>query len=71
MNKAVHRRIVALEGRHERSQVVGCEMCRVWSGMVLRDDDGNTSRPERCPDCGRVVPIWHELHLVGIPLDVV
>jgi hypothetical protein len=66
MNKAMRTRIVALETTVVRS----CGTCHFWNGSVLRDDEGHRSRPERCPDCGRVVPIWHELHLVGIPLDL-
>jgi predicted RNA-binding Zn-ribbon protein involved in translation (DUF1610 family) len=66
MNRGVHKRIRALEA----VTVVSCPTCRFWNGSVLRDDEGHRSRAERCPDCGRVVPIWHELHLVGIPLDL-
>jgi len=39
--------------------------------MALIDDDGNMDRPEHCPDCGRLVPITHLLHVVGMPLDAV
>jgi hypothetical protein len=67
MNRTLKTRLVTLEA----ARVGGCPTCRTWSGMVLRDDDGNRSRPECCPECGRLVPIWHELHLVGIPLDCV
>ncbi len=48
---------------------VGCGVCRTWCHVVLRDDDGNRDRPERCPGCGRVVPIRLLLHIVGVPLD--
>lgn len=47
----------------------GRATCRGWCGTVLVDDDGNRGRPERCPDCGRLVRIRVLLHLVGIPLD--
>ncbi|MDP9355237.1 MAG: hypothetical protein M3R02_08135 [Chloroflexota bacterium] len=48
---------------------VGCGVCRTWWEVVLRDDEGNRDRPERCPGCGRVVPIRLLLHIVGVPLD--
>jgi hypothetical protein len=38
---------------------------------VLGDDQGARSRPERCPDCGRVVPIRHVVVIAGVPLDAV
>ena len=66
MNKILKRRIADLEFL----TVVGCESCRFWHDTVLRDDEGNRSRPESCPDCGRYVAITHELHIVGIPLDL-
>ena len=66
MNKTLRRRI----DRLHVDVVIDCDTCRSWCGTVLRDDDGESSRPESCPDCGRVVPIYRELHIVGIPLDV-
>jgi len=37
--------------------------------VVLGDDSGRRSRPERCPDCGRAVPI-DVLHIVhGVSID--
>jgi hypothetical protein len=33
------------------------------------DDAGRQDRPERCPACGRLVPITTTLHLVGVDLD--
>ena len=47
----------------------GCPNCATWWGVVLGDDSGRRSRPEQCPDCGRVVPI-DVLHLVvGVSID--
>lgn len=47
----------------------GCAACRTWWGTVLIDDFGATTRPERCPSCGRLVTIRTVVHLVGIHLD--
>ena len=66
MNKSVHRRLTTLQA----TVASGCETCRTWYGTVLRDDAGNRSRPESCPQCGRVVAITHDLHIIGVPLDV-
>jgi len=63
--KTVATRLVALE----RLVPVGCATCRSWAEIVLGDEDGVRSRPERCPDCGRVVPIRHVVVIVGVPLD--
>lgn len=49
----------------------GCAACRDWWDTVLVDADGDTQRPERCPGCGRLVPIRTTVHVVGIPLDAV
>lgn len=47
----------------------GCALCRTWSPIVLADDDGRDDRPERCPCCGRVVPIRQRVVIVGVPLE--
>lgn len=47
----------------------GCDTCCWWWDTVLIDDDGNTQRPERCPDCGRLVPFRATVHIVGVALD--
>jgi len=47
----------------------GCGACRSWWDTVLIDDWGATQRPERCPTCGRMVPIRTTVHIVGVPLD--
>ena len=47
----------------------GCQECRLWWDTVLVDDFGATVRPERCPGCGRLVPIRTVVHLVGVHLD--
>ncbi len=49
----------------------GCSICRDWWDTVLVDDDGTSQRPERCPQCGRLVPIRTLVHLVGVRLDLV
>jgi hypothetical protein len=64
--KKVATRLVILE----RLVPVGCPICRLWMGTVLGDEDGTRSRPERCPDCGRVVPIRHVIVIVGVPFAV-
>ncbi len=47
---------------------VGCPTCAGWLGVV-GDDSGWRSRPEQCPECGRVVPI-EVLHVVhGVSID--
>jgi hypothetical protein len=47
----------------------GCSMCRRWDGSVVGDDTGKRSRPEVCPDCGRVVPVRMLAIVVGKDLD--
>lgn len=49
----------------------GCGECRGWCGTVLVGDAGATQRLERCPSCGRLVPIRTLIHIVGVPLDAV
>jgi hypothetical protein len=60
-------RLVALE----RQIPIGCPTCRWWMEIVLGDDTGARSRPERCPECGRLVPIRHVIVIGGVPLDAV
>jgi hypothetical protein len=55
----------------ERLVPVGCPICRFWMEIVLGDDMGNRSRPERCPECGRLVPIRQTVVIGGVPLDAV
>ena len=43
----------------------GCQTCAAWWWVALGDDAGRRSRPEQCPDYGRVVPI-ELLHVVGV-----
>ncbi len=45
---------------------VGCATCRDWHAVVLVGEDGLT-RPEKCPDCGRVVPVRERVY-VGVRL---
>jgi len=53
----------------EARQPVRCPTCRRWDGMVLQDESGARTRPERCPECGRLVPVWVRVCLVGVPID--
>lgn len=61
------KRLAALEARTP----VGCPICRRWDGLVLADDAGTHSRPERCPGCGRLVPVRCVVVVVGVPLEAV
>ena len=56
-------------GRLEARTPAGCATCHDWYGLVLGDDEGHRGRPERCPDCGRLVPIRLVTVVVGVPLD--
>jgi hypothetical protein len=58
-------RLLKLQARRP----VGCATCRTWCGIVLVDDAGACSLPERCPACGRLVPVRVAVHIVGVPLD--
>ncbi|MGC4107268.1 MAG: hypothetical protein QM753_13175 [Thermomicrobiales bacterium] len=71
MNRRTAIRIAILEDTASARDEAGCPTCQAWPGLVLIDDNGNMDRPERCPDCGRLVPIIHLLHVVGMPLDAV
>jgi len=57
--------------RLEAAIPTGCGACGAWWDTVLSDDFGATQRPDRCPACGRLVPIRTMIHIVGIPLDAV
>ncbi len=57
--------------RLEATVPMGCVRCRHWGEVVLLDDAGNSQRPERCPTCGRLVPIRTTVHIVGVALDLV
>jgi hypothetical protein len=70
MNRRTATRIATLEATAVAQQQKGCPTCRAWPGLVMIDDDGNRSRPESCPDCGRHVPDAYQIHIVGVPLDV-
>jgi hypothetical protein len=61
------KRLVALEAR----MPVGCSTCRSWSRAVYEDDQGNRTRPERGPDCGRLVPMLLIRVVYGVPLEAV
>lgn len=68
--KALRKRVTAME----RPLPVGCATCRAWNWtiVVTINDDGietGRSRPDACPDCGRVVPVGKVLQLVGVAWD--
>lgn len=65
--KALTKRVAAME----RPVPVGCDTCRYWNRtiVVTVEVDGTEtgrSRPDQCPECGRVVPVGHILQLVGV-----
>ncbi len=60
-------RLEKLEARMPK----GCSVCRTWHDLAFVDDEGWTHRPERCPECGRLVPISITVRIVGIDLDLV
>ena len=55
--------------RLEALMPVVCGTCRTWGGVVFEIGDRGPERPERCPGCGRLVPIRTVVHLVGVHLD--
>jgi hypothetical protein len=59
-------RLIRLE---QELRPVGCATCRYWMQTVIEDGEGNRSRPERCPGCGRLVPIRMIRRIIGVPLD--
>ena len=70
--KALARRVGAME----RPAPVGCPTCRFWNRMIVvtvDEDEVETgrSRPDACPDCGRVVPVGKVLQLVAVTGDAV
>jgi hypothetical protein len=49
-----------------------CRECHWWErSMAVCDDKGTCSRPEVCPECGRVVPIGAHRLVVGVDLGAV
>jgi len=70
--KALQKRVTAME----RPLPVGCDTCRFWNRMIVvtvDEDEVETgrSRPDACPDCGRVVPVGKVLQLVAVTGDAV
>jgi len=53
-------------GRLEERRPVGCPTCRAWGGVLFVGDDGAV-RPERCPECGRLVRTLTRVY-VGVNL---
>ena len=65
--KGLTRRVRQIEAAV--TPAAGCATCAAWWWVALGDDSGRRSRPEACPDCGRVVPI-EVLHVVaGVSID--
>ena len=60
MGSDLRRRVERL-GRAYRAPP-GCGTCRHWTGHVYVGLDG-PMRPERCPDCGRAVPIAERIYI--------
>ncbi len=46
-----------------------CPTCRQSDGDVVGDETGKRSRPEECPECGRVVPVQRLVIVVGLDFD--
>jgi hypothetical protein len=57
--------------RLEEIVPAGCDHCRTWYGVTLGNEDGSTMRPERCPGCGRHVPITLVHIVVGVAWEVI
>ena len=47
----------------------GCSVYRQWDGSVVGDETGKRSRPEVCPECGRVVPVRMLAIVASMDLD--
>jgi hypothetical protein len=65
--KALRKRLVQAEA--VLRPLPGCAVCRRWDGSVVGDDRGKRSRPEVCPECGRIVPVQRLVMVVGLDLD--
>jgi hypothetical protein len=65
MKATIARRLIWLEAQ----QHGGCTTCQWWDGTLIEDDTGAQSRPDQCPDCGKVVPVHCVLHLHGVNWD--
>jgi hypothetical protein len=65
--KHLARRIQEMEVR----QPVGCATCRHWHGVIITDSFGGRNRSDRCPACGRDVPVTRIIFLEGVPWDCV
>lgn len=53
MKTTTDRRLIRLEGQHH-------------DGTLIEDDTGAQSRPDQCPNCGKLIPIRLVLHLHGV-----
>ena len=65
--KGLTRRVAKVEAAVRSAP--GCPTCADWWWVVLGDDSGRRSRPEACPDCGRVVPIRRLAVVSGVNID--
>jgi hypothetical protein len=61
-------RLIRLEAR---LKPIGCATCRPWIGAVLCDESGACTRPERCPECGRIVPYQQIIELHAVSLEAI
>jgi len=61
---ALDRRLARLRLVYRRPE--GCDACRQWWAVALGNDDGDRSRPECCPACGRCVPIRSLVIVAGV-----
>ena len=61
------KRLATLEARAP----AGCATCRHWYGVVFEDEAGDRTRPDGCPDCGRLVPVRLVRVILGVPLEAV
>lgn len=67
VGRRIENRLAKLE---ERYQPPVCKRCWWWTETpVLVDDDGEYSRPNICPDCGREHFPQFEVHIVGVPVS--
>lgn len=48
---ALGKRLAALEA----GALADCPTCRGWPRVVYEDAAGRRARPDRCPNCGRLV----------------
>jgi hypothetical protein len=47
----------------------GCRVCRRWTPATVCDATGACLRPDRCPTCGRSVPVADRIRIAGLSLE--